>query len=314
MDNFWSGKKVLLTGGSGFLGSHVLDEFGRKGISNIVVPESKGWNLTSEWRAAELFRAVRPDIVIHLAARVGGIQANMENPAPFFHENLMMGVNVLESSRRYGVKKVVLIGTTCSYPKFGAIPFSEENFWEGYPEETNAPYGIAKKAIFEMGAAYHAQYGMSIIRLIPTNLFGERDHFDSKVSHVIPALIKKFVDAKEQNLGFVDVWGDGTVSREFLYVKDCAEAIVMATEKYNEIDLVNIGAGFEMPISVLARKISEIVGFYGTIEWEPFRPNGQPRRMLNTERAERFFGWKATTPFDEGLRRTIRWYLAHRVA
>ena len=307
-----AGKRVLLTGGAGFLGSHVHLELRARGAAEVVVPRKKDYDLVQREACRRVVRDSRPELVIHLAARVGGIGANRENPGSFLFENLMMGVQLLEECRLQGVKKVVGLGTICAYPKFTPVPFREEDLWNGYPEETNAPYGLAKKMLLVQGQAYRQQYGMNVIHLLPVNLYGPRDNFDPAVSHVIPALIKKIQDAQDAGAALVEVWGTGRASREFLYVEDAARGIVMAAESYDGADPVNLGAGFEITIHDLAFQIAGLMGFHGELRFDPSKPDGQPRRSLDTARAERLFGFRATTSFEEGLRRTIEWYRAER--
>jgi GDP-L-fucose synthase len=305
---FWSEQRFVVTGGAGFLGSHVARKMRERGARDLFAPKSAEYNLTREEAVVRLYRNARPDVVIHLAAVVGGIGANRENPGRFFYENLMMGAQLMEQARLFGVKKFVAVGTICSYPKFTPVPFKEENFWDGYPEETNAPYGLAKKMLLVQSQAYRQQYGFNSIFLLPVNLYGPGDNFDPASSHVIPALIKKCVDAICNRAEEIVVWGTGKATREFLYVEDCAEAILLATEKYNRSDPVNIGAGFEIAIKDLAELIVEITGFQGRIVWDHTKPDGQPRRMLDTTRAFREFGFQAETHFREGLKKTIEWY------
>ena len=306
--NFWSDQQFIITGGAGFLGSHVTSKLRERGGKHIFVPKSAEYNLVKEEAVVRLFKEARPHIVVHLAAVVGGIGANRENPGRFFYENLMMGAQLMEQARLFGVKKFVAIGTICSYPKHTPVPFKEETLWDGYPEETNAPYGLAKKMLLVQSQAYRQQYGLNSIFLLPVNLYGPGDNFDPASSHVIPALIKKCIDAIRNHEGEIVVWGTGKATREFLYVEDCAEAILLATERYNRPDPVNIGAGFEISIKDLAELIVEITGFQGRLVWDHTKPDGQPRRMLDTSRAFQEFGFKAKTQFREGLRRTIEWY------
>ncbi len=305
---FWSDHRFLVTGGSGFLGSHLVKQMMNRGSKLIFVPKSSEYNLVKEEAIIRLYKAARPDIVIHLAAVVGGIGANRENPGRFFYENLMMGAQLMEQARLFGVKKFVAVGTICSYPKFTPVPFKEENLWDGYPEETNAPYGLAKKMMLVQSQAYRQQYGFQSIFLLPVNLYGPGDNFNPASSHVIPALIKKCMDAARNREDEIVVWGTGKATREFLYVEDAAEAIALATEKYDKEDPVNVGAGFEISIKDLAELIVEITGFKGRIVWDQTKPDGQPRRMLDTSRAFREFGFKARTQFREGLKKTIEWY------
>ena len=306
--NFWSDQRFIITGGAGFLGSHVTRKLRERGAKHIFVPKSSEYNLTKEEAIVHLFREARPDIVIHLAAVVGGIGANRENPGRFFYENLIMGAHLMEQARLFGVKKFVAIGTICSYPKHTPVPFKEETLWDGYPEETNAPYGLAKKMLLVQSQAYRQQYGLNSIFLLPVNLYGPGDNFDPDSSHVIPALIKKCIDAIRNHEEEIVVWGTGKATREFLYVEDCADAILLATERYNRPDPVNIGAGFEISIKDLAELIVEITGFRGRIAWDHTKPDGQPRRMLDTSRAFQEFEFKAKIQFREGLKKTIEWY------
>jgi GDP-L-fucose synthase len=258
-----------------------------------------------------LFTEFRPDLVFHLAARVGGIGANQKNPGAYFHDNMMMGVNVLEQGRKAQIPKIVMVGTICAYPKFAPIPFREADLWNGYPEETNAPYGVAKKALMVMADAYRRQYGLNAICLLPVNLYGPRDNFDLEMSHVIPAMIRKFLEAEQRGAAEVVLWGDGSPTREFLYVDDCAEALVLAAQRYDSSDPVNVGAGFEISIRALAELVAQLVGYRGTLRWDSARPNGQPRRMLDTRLAAERFGFRASTGLEEGLKRTLAWYAAH---
>jgi len=328
--SFWSDKRVLVTGGFGFLGSFVVEKLRERGCKNIFVPRSKDYDLVEIEAVKRLYRDAKPDIVIHLAARVGGIGANRANPGKFFYDNLMMGVQMMEVGRQVGLEKFVAVGTVCAYPKFTPVPFKEDDLWNGYPEETNAPYGLAKKMLLVQAQAYRQQYSFNAIYLLPVNLYGPRDNFDPDSSHVIPALIRKFIEAKTMVSGHqksvksdgasclvptsdsppsVVVWGTGKATREFLYVEDCAEAIILATEKYNKPDPINIGAGFEISIKDLVDLIAKLTGFKGEIVWDASKPDGQPRRMLDTIRAEREFGFKAKIGFEEGLKKTIDWYL-----
>ena len=301
-------KRILVTGGAGFLGKHVVKKLEESGYKEIFVPRSKDYNLVEMEAVKRLYQEAKPDIVIHLAARVGGIGANMRNPGSFFYQNLMMGVQMMEEGRLFGVDKFVAIGTICAYPKFTLVPFKEEDLWNGYPEETNAPYGLAKKMFLVQSQAYRRQYGYNSIYLLPVNLYGPGDNFDPDSSHVIPALIKKVFDAKDKGERSIVAWGSGKASREFLYVEDAADGIVLATEKYDKADPVNLGAGFEISIRDLAGLICELAGFDGEIEWDVSKPDGQPRRCLDTSKAKEEFGFEARTDFREGLRRTIEWY------
>jgi len=308
VSEFWKDKRVVVTGGAGFLGSYVVEKLQERGCENIFVPRSKDYDLTREEAIIRLLKDTKPHMIIHLAAVVGGIGANRENPGTFFYKNLMMGVQLIEQARLHNVDKFVAIGTICAYPKYTPVPFKEEDLWNGYPEETNAPYGLAKKMMLVQSQAYRQQYGFNSIYLLPVNLYGPRDNFDPKTSHVIPALIKKCVDAVNEGKDEIVVWGTGNATREFLYVEDCAEAIVLAAEKYNGSDPVNIGSGFEISIKDLAKLIAELTGFKGRIVWDTTKPDGQPRRRLDTTKAEKYFGFKAKTDFREGLKKTIEWY------
>jgi GDP-L-fucose synthase len=306
--------KIVVTGGAGFLGSAVTEALARRGCraEQVVSPRRKEFDLVHEADVIRLYETHRPQVVLHLAAVVGGIGANRENPGSFYYQNMVMGALLMEHARRAGVQKFVAIGTICAYPKFTPVPFKEEDLWSGYPEETNAPYGIAKKALLVQAQAYRDQYGFNAIYLLPVNLYGPRDNFDPKSSHVIPALIKKFVEAVDRRDEVVEVWGTGRATREFLYVDDAAEGIVLATEHYDGPEPVNLGAGFEISIKDLSESIARHTGFQGRLVWDASKPDGQPRRCLDTQRAERFFGFRARTPFDEGLRRTIEWYRSSR--
>ena len=298
----------MVTGGSGFLGSHVIETLRARGVRNVLAPRSQRYDLRRQDNIARMLADLRPEVVIHLAAVVGGIGANRENPGRFFYENMMMGVELMEQARRRGVQKFVAIGTVCAYPKFARVPFSEDDLWSGYPEETNAPYGLAKKMLLVQAQAYRQQYGFNAIYLLPVNLYGPRDSFDQAKSHVIPALIKKCIDAVENDAQEIEVWGTGAASREFLYVEDCARGIVMATERYDGAEPVNLGVGREIQIRDLVELIAELSGFKGRIAWDATKPDGQPRRCLDVSRAEGEFGFRASTGFREGLLRTIEWY------
>jgi len=302
-------KKIIVTGGAGFLGKFVVKNLEGKGCKNIFVPLIEDYDLRDIKDIKQMYKDAKADIVIHLAAVVGGIGANRENPGKFFYENLIMGVQLMEEARLIGIEKFVALGTICAYPKFTPVPFKEEDLWIGYPEETNAPYGLAKKMLLVQSQAYRQQYNLNSIFLLPVNLYGPGDNFDPSSSHVIPALIKKFYEAKNNGDNEVIVWGTGKATREFLYVKDCAEGIVLATEFYDKSDPVNLGAGFEISIFDLADKIKNIIGFSGNIVWDNSKPDGQPRRCLDVTRAKNEFNFKASTDFNEGLRKTIEWYL-----
>jgi len=301
-------KRVLVTGGAGFLGNCVVKRLQQSGCQQVFVPHSREYNLVEMEAVKRLYRDARPDVVIHLAGFVGGIGANMRNPGRFFYDNLMMGVQTMEQGRLFGIEKFVAIGTICAYPKFTTVPFKEDDLWNGYPEETNAPYGLAKKMLLVQAQAYRQQYGFNAIYLLPVNLYGPGDNFDPDSSHVIPALIKKVLEAKEKGERHLVAWGTGQPTREFLYVEDAAEGIVLATERYNKTDPVNLGAGFEISIKDLTEVICDLAGFEGEIEWDTSRPDGQPRRCLDTSRALKEFGFQAKTDFQEGLMRTIAWY------
>ncbi|MGQ9662826.1 MAG: GDP-L-fucose synthase family protein [Kiritimatiellia bacterium] len=308
MRDFWKTKRVVVTGGAGFLGSFLVEGLQARGAGEIFVPRSRDYDLTDVQAIRRLLAEMRPNLVFHLAARVGGIGANREHPAEFFYTNLMMGVQLLHECWRHGVEKVVLAGTICAYPKYTPVPFREEDLWNGYPEETNAPYGLAKKMLLVQSEAYRRQYRYNSIFLLPVNLYGPRDNFDLETSHVIPALIRKCVEARERGDPSIEVWGDGTPTREFLYVADAAEAFLLAAERYNKSEPVNVGSCCEISIRDLVELIVRLTGFKGKICWDTSKPNGQPRRKLDTTRAEREFGFRATTPLEEGLRRTIAWY------
>ena len=295
------------------MGSFVVEKLRERGCQNLVVPRSKEYDLRDRDAIIRLYQETKPNLVIHLAAVVGGIGANRENPGRFFYDNAIMGIQLIEYARQFQVEKVVAIGTICAYPKFTPIPFKEENLWDGYPEETNAPYGLAKKMMLVQAQAYQEQYGFNTIYLLPVNLYGPGDNFEPASSHVIPAIIRKCIEAKERGQAEIVLWGDGSPTREFLYVEDCAEAIVLAAERYNAPEPVNIGAGFEISIKDLVGIIADLTGFKGKIVWDTSKPGGQPRRQLDTSRAEKEFGWRATTSFEEGLSRTIGWYQTHQL-
>lgn len=304
----WTKQRVVVTGGAGFLGSHVVDALKRRNAGDIFVPVRESYDLRHHDAILELLNDTRPTMIIHLAASVGGIGANRAHPADFFYDNLMMGTQLLHESWRAGVDKFVAIGTVCAYPKYTPIPFQEEDLWNGYPEETNAPYGLAKKMLLVQSEAYRQQYGYNSIFLLPVNLYGPGDSFDLENSHVIPALIRKCLEAEQRGDDTIVAWGDGSPTREFLYVEDAAEGIVLASERFNESEPVNLGSGFEISIKDLLTTIARHTGFSGQIVWDATKPNGQPRRALNTDRAYKRFGFRATTDFDEGLRKTVEWY------
>ena len=306
--NFWKDKSVIVTGGAGFLGKVVVQQLEAKGCTNITVPRSAQCDLRKTSAIRKLYTQARPDIVIHLAAVVGGIGANRENPGKFFYDNLMMGVELIEQARQMGIAKVVAIGTICAYPKFCPVPFKEDTIWDGYPEETNAPYGLAKKMLLVQSQAYRQQYGFNSIYLLPVNLYGPDDNFSLASSHVIPALIRKCVEAKQQGAKEISVWGTGKATREFLYVDDAARGIILAAEKYNSSEPVNLGAGFEISIKDLVILIVKLTKFKGKIVWDASKPDGQPRRCLDTTRAKKEFGFEAKVSFETGLKKTIAWY------
>jgi GDP-L-fucose synthase len=308
MTEFWPGRRVMVTGGGGFLGSAVVRRLESGGADQIFVPRSKDYDLRTKEGIDGALSDGKPDLVIHLAAVVGGIGANRENPGRFFYENAIMGIQLIEQARLAGVEKFVQVGTVCSYPKFTPVPFHEDDLWNGYPEETNAPYGLAKKMLLVQCQAYRQQYGFNAIYLIPVNLYGPGDNFDPRSSHVIPALIKKCVDARENGDPFIEVWGTGSASREFLYVEDAAEGTVLAAERYDEGDPINLGVGHEITIGDLVELIVRQTGFRGEVRWDATKPDGQPRRALDTNRARESFGFEARTSFAEGLRETATWY------
>jgi len=308
---FWEKKRVTVSGGNGFLGSFVVEKLCATGCKDIFVPRSRDYDLREKSQTEKLFRDAKPDIFIHLAAVVGGIGANRSNPGKFFYDNAMMGVNAIEAARVASIEKFVCAGTICSYPKFTPVPFREDELWNGYPEETNAPYGLAKKMLLVQLQAYRQQYGMNGIYLTPVNLYGPRDNFDLASSHVIPALIRKCLEARAHNVPEIVAWGTGSATREFLYVEDAAAAIVAAAEKYAKPDPVNLGSGEEISIKALLEQICEATGYCGAIHWDANKPDGQPRRCLDTSRAAAEFGWRANTSFQDGLKKTIAWYEEH---
>ncbi len=301
-------ERVVVTGGAGFLGSYVVEKLRQRGVKNIFIPRSQHYDLVNIEDIRRLYDDAQPDLVIHLAAVVGGIGANRVNPGKYFYDNLMMGVQLMEEGRLRNLKKFVATGTICAYPKFTPVPFSEDELWNGYPEETNAPYGLAKKMMLVQSQAYRQQYDFNSIFLLPVNLYGPRDNFDPESSHVIPALIRKCVEAIDRGDDHITCWGTGVATREFLHAEDCAEGLVLAAEKYDKSEPVNLGAGFEISIKDLTEKIVGLTGFAGRIEWDATKPDGQPRRCLDTSRAEHEFGFRARIGFDEGLQQTIDWY------
>jgi GDP-L-fucose synthase len=307
--SFWTDKRVIVTGGAGFLGSFVVDKLKERGCRQIFVPRSKEFDLRDRDAIIRLYREVQPQIVIHLAAVVGGIGANRSNPGRFFYDNAIMGIQLMEHARQAGVEKFVAVGTVCAYPKFTPVPFKEDELWNGYPEETNAPYGLAKKMMLVQAQAYRAQYGFNAIYLLPVNLYGPRDNFDLECSHVIPAIIRKCVEAKKTGSRKIVLWGDGSPTREFLYVEDAAEGLVLAAEHYNDDQPVNLGSGEEIAIADVAEMISAELGFTGQIVWDTTKPNGQPRRCLDVSRAKELFDFRASCPLREGIRETVSWYL-----
>jgi GDP-L-fucose synthase len=314
MSDFLHNKRMVITGGAGFLGNHLQKKLQERGIGSehVWIPLVEDYDLTKEADVIRMYEDMRPEIVIHLAAEVGGIGANRDNPGRFFYSNMAMGLHLIEQARLHGVQKFVQVGTICAYPKFTPVPFKEEELWNGYPEETNAPYGIAKKALLVMLQGYRQQYGLNGIYLLPVNLYGPGDNFNPASSHVIPALIKKCVDAVNEGKDSIECWGTGGASREFIYAEDAAEGILLAAERYNGAEPVNIGAGFEITIKDLVEKIARLTGFQGRILWDPTKPDGQPRRCLDTSRARDWFGFTAKTDFQTGLQQTIDWYRANR--
>lgn len=312
-NTFWNNKRVTVTGGAGFLGSSIVEKLQARGASNISVPRKRDYDLTKPEEITRMLDEAKPDLVIHAAALAGGIGVNRAKPAEFFYTNLMMGVPLMHAAWERGVKKFVALGTICSYPKFAPTPFREEDLWDGYPEETNAPYGLAKKMLLVQAQAYRQQYGFNAIFLLPVNLYGPRDNFNPETSHVIPALIRKFIEAEERGDSQVELWGDGSPTREFLYVDDAAEGVVLAAERYDEAEPVNLGSGHEISIKDLAELIGRLAGFKGKFVWDTSKPNGQPRRLLDVSRAEKHFGFKARTNFEQGLRNSIDWYRKHQM-
>lgn len=312
MNNFWSDRRVVVTGGAGFLGSFVVEALKANGAQSVFIPTIEEYDLRDVADIRRMLADAKPNLVIHLAAKVGGIGANREHPGEFFYDNLMMGVQLVHECWKAGVAKVMLAGTICAYPKFTPVPFREEDLWNGYPEETNAPYGLAKKMLLVQSEAYRAEYGYNSIFLLPVNLYGPRDNFDPASSHVIPALIRKCVEARERGAAYIEAWGDGTPTREFLYVKDAVKGILLACERYNKSEPVNLGSSFEITIKDLTETVARVTGFKGQIRWDVTKPNGQPRRKLDTSRAEREFGFKSATPFEAGLKETVAWYEQNR--
>ena len=309
---FWQNNKVCVTGGAGFLGSFVTEKLRQRGATQVFIPRIEDYDLVQQSEIQRMLADAKPDVIIHLAALAGGIGANRARPADFFYINLMMGVQLMHEAWKSGVKKFVAIGTICAYPKFTPLPFREDNLWDGYPEETNAPYGLAKKMLLVQAQAYREQHGFNAVYLLPVNLYGPRDNFDLQTSHVIPALIRKCLEAKQRNDSPVVLWGDGSPTREFLYVEDAAEGILLAAERYNGAEPVNLGSGMEISIKELAMLIARLTGYTGEFVWDTSKPNGQPRRALDVSRAEKSFGFRARVPFEEGLLRTIEWYRQQR--
>lgn len=312
MNSFWENRRVCVTGGAGFLGSFILNRLRQLGAKEIFVPRVEEYDLIDPEAIQRMYDDAQPDIVIHLAALAGGIGANQARPAEFFYINLMMGVQLIHEAWKRQIEKFVAIGSICAYPKYTPLPFQEENLWDGYPEETNAPYGLAKKMLLVQAQAYREQYNFNAIYLLPVNLYGPRDNFNLETSHVIPALIRKCIEARERGERQVVLWGDGSPTREFLYAGDAAEGILLAARNYNSSEPVNLGSGMEISIKQLAHKIADLTGYEGEFIWDTSKPNGQPRRALDVSRAEKYFGFRAQTPFDEGLRQTIAWYRKER--
>jgi len=309
---FWQDNRFLVTGGSGFLGSVVVEQLRKRGAEDIIIPRSNEYDLREHEAVVDVLNDTKPNVIIHMAAVVGGIGANRERPAEFFYDNLMMGVQLIHEAWKTDVDKFVTVGTVCSYPKFTPVPFKEDDIWDGYPEETNAPYGLAKKMLLVQGQSYRQQYGFRSVFLLPTNLYGPRDNFDPQSSHVIPALIRKYIEAKERGDDYVIAWGTGSPTREFLYVEDAAEGILRATAAYESDEPLNLGSGVEISIRDLTHTIAELTGFEGEVRWDETKPDGQPRRSLDTSRAKETIGFEAQTPFREGLQATIDWYMQNR--
>lgn len=311
--DYWEGKSVMVTGGTGFLGSHLVEELEQRADgADVFAPSSSEYDLRERADIRDALQATDPNVVIHLAATVGGIGANRKNPGRYFYENAIMGIELMEQARKHGVDKFTILGTICSYPKHTPVPFSEEDLYKGYPEETNAPYGVAKKALLTQSRAYRTQYEFNSIYLMPVNLYGPRDDFDLQTSHVIPAIVRKCVEARERGDDTITAWGSGSPTREFLFVKDAVDGILTATERYDRSDPVNLGSGEEMSIKDLINMIADLTGFDGSISWDTSKPDGQPRRKLDTSRARERFDWTATTDFEDGLRQTIKWYESNR--